>query len=637
MTNTMQYVLPRLLTGIFLALFHAWPFILLNDPLVGEGKDPKKPKYPPLLRSAQLLGMILTILLLGLLSGSSHEIQRMFLVFFQLFLTLSLYYALVLLLMPFFRRRISARACAFLWAIPNILCIYFCSSVLFLFRSPKLVIPVSPRVLQSLSLVWFIGFAIVAVYKIAEHLLFRRWLLSRTVPAQDPQLLNAWQTALQASRTEKAPYHLGVCPALQTPLSVGLFRNVTWVVLPQKSYSSEELALILRHEIIHIERQDNWFKFSQSMCVAVCWFNPLVWLAAKRSSEDVELSCDETVLLEEPTAARKQYADLLLQTSGDERGFTTCLSASAKAMRYRLKNIMQPTARSGGALPVFALTLLLLSSCGFTALAYNRQSAADGIFDGLSLSLYSVEHIDRSGSAQPSGVYYEVKDETAFLDYLSQMPLYELSRQYDRSDSREIDYYTLSAPYGKLYITLYDRFVSVTKYSAAPALRYNDAFRNAVYYLPQQTDWEFLNHCIAEFPGTEPDSSDYDGSAYTVSLTPGDLWEVQNGTRVNADSIDENFRSELAIHCTLEHCTLSLHSAHTDTGPCTVSFALWNSTEQQTYNYPAFPESVSTELPFFPALCTVTAQYTDENGKVYEAEYRFSINADAEMVDTAAG
>ena len=163
MTNTMQYVLPRLLTGIFLALFHAWPFILLNDPLVGEGKDPKKPKYPPLLRSAQLLGMILTILLLGLLSGSSHEIQRMFLVFFQLFLTLSLYYALVLLLMPFFRRRISARACAFLWAIPNILYIYFFSSVLFLFRSPKLVIPVSPKVLQSLSLVWFIGFAIVAV------------------------------------------------------------------------------------------------------------------------------------------------------------------------------------------------------------------------------------------------------------------------------------------------------------------------------------------------------------------------------------------------------------------------------------------------------------------------------------------
>ena len=212
MTNTMQYVLPRLLAGIFLALFHAWPFILLNDPLVGEGKNPKKPKYPPLLRSAQLLGMILMILLLGLLSGSSHEIQRMFLDFFQLFLTLSLYYTLVLLMMPFFRRRISARACAFLWAIPNILYIYFFSSVLFLFRSPKLVIPVSPKVLQSLSLVWFIGFVIVAVYKIAGHLLFRRRLLSRTVPAQDPQLLAAWQTALQASRVEKAPYPSGCMP-----------------------------------------------------------------------------------------------------------------------------------------------------------------------------------------------------------------------------------------------------------------------------------------------------------------------------------------------------------------------------------------------------------------------------------------
>ena len=86
MTNTLQYVLPRLLTGIFLALFHAWPFILLNDPLVGEGKDPKKPKYPPLLLSAHPLGMILTILLLGLLSGSSHEIQRIFWIFSCFFL-----------------------------------------------------------------------------------------------------------------------------------------------------------------------------------------------------------------------------------------------------------------------------------------------------------------------------------------------------------------------------------------------------------------------------------------------------------------------------------------------------------------------------------------------------------------------
>ena len=37
---------------------------------------------------------------------------------------------------------------------------------------------------------------------------------------------------------------------------------------------------------------------------------------------------------------RRKYAELLLDTAGSSQGFTTCLSAAAETMRYRLKNVI---------------------------------------------------------------------------------------------------------------------------------------------------------------------------------------------------------------------------------------------------------------------------------------------------------
>ena len=55
----------------------------------------------------------------------------------------------------------------------------------------------------------------------------------------------------------------------------------------------EELKLILKHEIVHIAREDSWSKFFLVFCTAMYWFNPLMWYAMKKSAEDMELSCDD--------------------------------------------------------------------------------------------------------------------------------------------------------------------------------------------------------------------------------------------------------------------------------------------------------------------------------------------------------
>jgi len=77
-------------------------------------------------------------------------------------------------------------------------------------------------------------------------------------------------------------------------------------------YSRDEQALVLAHEQAHIARQDSRLN---GLCAAVqclCWFNPLIHLAARLMRVDQELACDAAVVTRFP-AARRAYAEVLLK------------------------------------------------------------------------------------------------------------------------------------------------------------------------------------------------------------------------------------------------------------------------------------------------------------------------------------
>lgn len=620
MTNTLYDLLPRLLFGMFLALICAWPFIHLDKTRVEQGS--KSAKYLPLIGCTTLPAMILVGCVARMLTNRSDFTQWLFLDFFQLFLSLALYYAVLIVAMPFFRQRISARACASLWAIPSILYFLFYNSNFQLFRSPKLVIPVSRRVLQIGTLIWFIGFVAIFVWKTLEHLLFRHRLIKNTMPVTDPEVLAVWQKVLDDSGIQKAPFHVGVCTVIQTPLSIGLFRNVTWVLLPKRDYSASELELILRHEVIHIGREDSWLKFFFMICSALCWFNPLLWLAARRSREDVELSCDETVLLGEDAPVRKQYAELLLTTAGNERGFTTCLSASANSLRYRLKNIMKPSQRSSGALVVFVLTLCVFCTIGFAAVGYNAKTGTEGIFNGQDLAQYNL--VRAGSSLYENGIPQEcaVQDSDAFLDYLSGLQLYELSRTYDYSDSSETGYYTLAAPYGKLYLTLYDHAISITQQIIPSKENYADTFRNETYYLKNKTDWDFLHQSVSLLPEAPVSDAEETEPQYAQ---PNCAFRLKSGQRVLLESEEQSALNLPALSYSAEDGNFLLRFAQ-PLGPVTVKLTAWDETDTQLFDYPIFSDTVSFEIPDVPSRCIVTAQY-EADGQTYESEYDFSLGS----------
>ena len=83
------------------------------------------------------------------------------------------------------------------------------------------------------------------------------------------------------------------------------------IYLPQP-YEGEQLYYILRHELIHWQRHDIWFKLLWLLARGVHWFNPLVWLMAGAIERDTELACDEASLAQLPRTEHAAYGRTIL-------------------------------------------------------------------------------------------------------------------------------------------------------------------------------------------------------------------------------------------------------------------------------------------------------------------------------------
>lgn len=311
-----------------------------------------------------------------LILGTKGGIETFIINAVDLFLFISIYFTFLLLILPVLRKYLTARTCATFWLIPVFL--YYQPHIIYsaITLPPAVYLYIPQKILMQLSAVWLIGFVIIFVFQIISHIHFTEKLKRHSRPVEDPALLQTWN-AVKGKVDYTLPVELRYCTVIHSPLSVGMRKKKKITYLPEQSFTEEEAELIFSHELHHIQRNDTHTKFFLRFCNALGWIHPLVWPAVKKAEDDLELSCDEIVLRDADAKKRKQYALLLLSIAGDSRGFSTCLSASAKTMRYRLKAAMPGKAKKLGTGLLFAIMVLSSLSAGRIALVTARGSAAD--------------------------------------------------------------------------------------------------------------------------------------------------------------------------------------------------------------------------------------------------------------------
>ena len=173
----------------------------------------------------------------------------------------------------------------------------------------------------------------------------------------------------EALRQLHAPHavQLVITQHLRAVGVVGVWRPT--IILPATlaaELNDEELAAVLRHELLHIARRDNLLGTFQLLLCSLFWFHPLVWLVHRRLLVERETICDEQVLRSGTVAPT--YAGALWKVARFELGWAAAGVAYAgkHALSERIKRMLNPETmnRKKRGWSVAAVSLMALTVIG---------------------------------------------------------------------------------------------------------------------------------------------------------------------------------------------------------------------------------------------------------------------------------
>lgn len=125
---------------------------------------------------------------------------------------------------------------------------------------------------------------------------------------------------------------------IETPFVFGAIKPKIYLPI---SLSENERTYIIKHEQTHIKRFDHIIKPFAFLVLSIHWFNPLVWVAFFLMSEDMELSCDESVIKQLGSEIKKDYSASLLSLSTGRRIIGGCpLAFGENNTKGRIINIL---------------------------------------------------------------------------------------------------------------------------------------------------------------------------------------------------------------------------------------------------------------------------------------------------------
>jgi beta-lactamase regulating signal transducer with metallopeptidase domain len=131
----------------------------------------------------------------------------------------------------------------------------------------------------------------------------RKLKLNSTAPNSE---LNGLFLSLRASLSVRRNVSLKVSTEHRSAVILGFFKPV--ILLPADA-DVEASEHILRHELAHVRRGDDWANLVQHFVKALFFFHPAIWWVSKRISLEREIACDDQVL--HSTRRPRAYALLL--------------------------------------------------------------------------------------------------------------------------------------------------------------------------------------------------------------------------------------------------------------------------------------------------------------------------------------
>lgn len=265
---------------------------------------------------------------------------------------------------------------------------------------------------------WWGGVLVVAGTVAVSNLHFYRKLKKRRTPLE-----------------VEAPLPVYVADGLPSPCLFGVFRPAIYLT-PEAAADETIRTHVMAHELTHYLHRDHLWAAARCLCLALHWYNPLVWLAASLSKRDGELACDEGAVARLGEGERISYGKTLVglvarrAVPADLFSCSTAMTGGKKTVQQRIELLVKKpeTVKTAlfAAVSVLALCLVFVFAKG-----------AD------TRSEYQI-FMDRVESAQAIHVGMPLYSSTIFVEPIRYAGLLqeaqELLRQADPIGEREEDF-----------------------------------------------------------------------------------------------------------------------------------------------------------------------------------------------------
>lgn len=173
------------------------------------------------------------------------------------------------------------------------------------------------------------------------------------------------------------PLPVYVSPDVDTPCLFGLFRPTVYIT-PEAAADDTILRHTTQHELTHYRHGDHIWSLLRGACLALHWYNPLVWWAAILSRNDAELACDEATIKRIGENERAEYGRTLIGMTCQKRSAllltATTMTGSKNSIKERIMLIVKKPKTAIYTLVAVLLIAAVAVGCTFTGAKKEYES-----------------------------------------------------------------------------------------------------------------------------------------------------------------------------------------------------------------------------------------------------------------------
>jgi len=221
----------------------------------------------------------------------------------------------------------------------------------------------------ALLVAWAVGGAALAL-RLGYGLARVWWMQRRAIEIDDEEWVRITDRLARRLRVGRLVTLLRESHAV-VPMTWGIVRPVVLLPSDAEEWDTERRTVVLAHELAHVRRWDTLTQWIAHLALALFWFHPLVWVAARRMREEREHACDDAVLSigTRPVA----YADHLLsivRSLGQAEGPAAALAMARRSQfEGRLLAILDSATQRGGVTRGLGFAALVVAAAAVLPLA----------------------------------------------------------------------------------------------------------------------------------------------------------------------------------------------------------------------------------------------------------------------------